>query len=150
MDYDNITIMGTICRINDQIKNDNMTFFEVRRNRKYFKNGKEEFETSFFSAMIDNDILERYNDLFKLGSYVMVSGIPKSYIDKNGIKRFSIRVMKMESANDILEKNTENKTEPVIAYDVDGTMLWNGKRCESVPISKKEEDELKELLSKYE
>ena len=39
---------------------------------------------------------------------------------------------------------------PKINFDTDGIMLWNGKRCESVPMNPEEEAKLKDILSQYE
>ena len=38
---------------------------------------------------------------------------------------------------------------PHIRYDEDGVMVWNGKRCESVPPTKEELEEMEALLSEY-
>lgn len=38
---------------------------------------------------------------------------------------------------------------PVIGEDYDGVETWNGKRCESVPLTEEELAELEELLKPF-
>ena len=46
--------------------------------------------------------------------------------------------------------NEDNiKSGPIISYDTDGVMLWNGQRCESEPCTEEELKELEELLSQF-
>lgn len=42
--------------------------------------------------------------------------------------------------------NNMNNIELPMTFDEDGTMLWHGKRCESVPCTKEEEEELKKSI----
>lgn len=49
--------------------------------------------------------------------------------------------------NKINYKN--NNLNNIISYDFDGTMLWNGKRCESALCTEEAQKELEELLSCY-
>lgn len=51
--------------------------------------------------------------------------------------------------NNINNYNNFKNSEPEINYDSDGVMLWNGKRCESVPCTPEELKEMEELLSEY-
>lgn len=143
----NINIEGVISRISDKYQEKNITFFEVARNREYLKDGFVEKDTSFFSAVIDNKLLEKYRDIFKVGQKVVVSGIPNSYFDKEGHKCFTIRVLNLYSSNEYVK---EGYSGPVISFDTDGVMLWNGKRCEAVPMDPEEEKEIKDILSQYE
>lgn len=43
-----------------------------------------------------------------------------------------------------------NNIGPIISKDVDGVELWNGKRCESEPMSEEEQKELKDWLCSIE
>ena len=62
----------------------------------------------------------------------------------------------MKEYNNKINNNKEiyNK---IISYDTDGVMLWNGKRCESVPPTKEEQKvfqfssdvEMEDLLSEF-
>lgn len=42
-----------------------------------------------------------------------------------------------------------NKIEPNIDYDTDGTMIWNGKRCEAIPPTEEELEEINAILKQY-
>lgn len=42
-----------------------------------------------------------------------------------------------------------NSIGPIISKDIDGVQLWNGKRCESEPMSEDEQKELKDWLSSF-
>lgn len=46
-------------------------------------------------------------------------------------------------------KKIVNIKEPVISYDTDGVMLWNGKRCESLPLTEEEQLEMDKLLEEF-
>jgi len=144
-----INIEGVISRISNKYKDKNITFFEIARNNEYMKDGFIKKDTSFFSAVIDNDLLREYKNIFKVGQKVVVSGIPNSYFDKEGRKCFTIKVFKIvlssEYKNEII-----NYSGPKISFDTDGVMLWNGKRCESIPLNPDEEKEIKDILSQYE
>ena len=81
---------------------------------------------------------------------IIVKGIPKGFVDKNGYRQNYIHATEVNGL-------TTNKYDEIISYDNDGVMLWNGKRCEAIPMSKEEQeaykdtlDEAKEGLSKFE
>lgn len=40
----------------------------------------------------------------------------------------------------------KNKNDNIIDYDVDGVMLWNGKRCESTPMDEETRKELEDFF----
>lgn len=145
----NINIEGVISRISNKYQNKNITFFEIARNNKYIQDGFVKKDTSFFSAVIDNDLLENYRNIFKVGQKVIVSGVPNSYFDKEGRKCFTIRVFKM-CLSSKYKSDVVDYGGPKINFDTDGIMLWNGKRCESVPMNPEEEAKLKDILSQYE
>ena len=54
----------------------------------------------------------------------------------------------MKEYNNKINNNKEifNK---IISYDIDGVMLWNGKRCESVEPTEEERKEMEDLLSEF-
>ena len=134
---DRITYHGVITSIRDNV-DDKFIWFDIKQDNIIKKDGKVINNPSFFSARI----YKEYKDLIVLHEEVYVKGIPGGYIDKKGIKQNYIHV---DVINDVKVKNEliENNT---ISYDSDGVMLWNGKRCESTPLSKKEEEEIDELI----
>lgn len=134
---DRITYHGVITSIRDNI-DDKFIWFDIKQDNIIKKDGKVINNPSFFSARI----YKEYKDLIVIHEEIYVKGIPGGYIDKKGIKQNYIHV---DVINDVKVKNEliENNT---ISYDSDGVMLWNGKRCESTPLSKKEEEEIDKLI----
>ena len=134
---DRITYHGVITSIRDNI-DDKFIWFDIKQDNIIKKDGKVINNPSFFSARL----YKEYKDLIVLHEEVYVKGLPGGYIDKKGIKQNYIHV---DVINDVKVKNEliENNT---ISYDSDGVMLWNGKRCESTPLSKKEEEEIDKLI----
>lgn len=51
--------------------------------------------------------------------------------------------------NNKYEYKNNSKLNNIISYDIDGVMLWNGKRCESKQCSEEEYEEMQLLLSEY-
>ena len=146
---DKIVLEGNISRINDK-ELDKYIWFDICKNEKYqTKEGEMKENSSFFSVKIDRERI--YNkDLFKVGSWIVVTGIPKSFLDKNNMKQFYIFALKIEDAK-IFKINDEkqNSQSPKITYDPDGVMVWDGKRCESTPATPEEIAEMEDLLSEF-
>jgi exonuclease VII large subunit len=131
-----IILEGVISRINRE--DNKYIWFDICRNDNYKdKNGEMRQDSSFFSARIDKSKLSDLRALEK-GKFVVVNGIPKSYIDKNNYKSFYIHVLSIEEYSKYKEKET-------ISYDKDGVMLWNGQRCESEPASPEEIKEMEAI-----
>lgn len=78
-----------------------------------------------------------------MGKNVYLKGYLNSYSDKNKTIHNYVTVTKIENY-DFISVNG-----PVIGEDYDGVMLWNGKRCESVPPTEEELAELEELLKPF-
>ena len=134
---DRITYHGVITSKRDNV-DDKFIWFDIKQDNIIKKDGKVINNPSFFSARI----YKEYKNLIVLHEEIYVKGIPGGYVDKKGIKQNYIHV---DVINDVKVKNDliENNN---ISYDSDGVMLWNGKRCESTPLSKKEKNELDELI----
>ena len=146
---DKIVLEGNISRINDK-ELDKYIWFDICKNEKYqTKEGEMKENSSFFSVKIDKERIDN-KDLFKVGSWIVVTGIPKSFLDKNNMKQFYIFALKIEDAK-IFKINDEkqNSQSPKITYDPDGVMVWNGKRCESEPATPEEIAEMEDLLSEF-
>ena len=97
----------------------------------------------YVSLRVYKDLYESNKGLFLLGKKVYLKGYLNSYSDKNKTIHNYVTVTKIEGY-DFISANG-----PVIDYDYDGVMLWNGKRCESVPLNDEELVELEELLKPY-
>ena len=143
---DKIVLEGNISRINDN-NIDNYIWFDICKNEKYKnKQGEEKVEASFFSAKIERSKIEN-NNLFKVGSWVVLTGIPKSYLDKNNYKKFYVFTLDITGAKEYI--NPKEKTNSIFSYDDDGVMLWHGKRCESEEATPEEIEEMERLLSEF-
>ena len=97
----------------------------------------------YVSLRVYKDLYENNKGLFLLDKKVYLKGYLNSYSDKNKTIHNYVTVTKIEGC-DFIGANG-----PVIDYDYDGVMLWNGKRCESVPLTDEELVELEELLKPY-
>lgn len=97
----------------------------------------------YVSLRVYKDLYESNKGLFLLGKKVYLKGYLNSYSDKNKTIHNYVTVTKIEGY-DFIGANGQ-----VIDYDYDGVMLWNGKRCESVPLTDEELVELEELLKPY-
>ena len=132
---DIITYHGKIVSIRDNVDERYVWFDIMQDNISKDKDGIMKNYPSFFSARI----YKEYRNNLVLNSEVYVKGVPKGYIDKKGLRQNYIHV------NYINNSFVSGK----ISYDKDGVMLWDGKRCESIPLSKKEKEEIDELLKDF-
>lgn len=95
----------------------------------------------YASLKVYKDLYENNKGLFILGKNVYVKGYLNSYSDKNKTIHDYVTVTRIESYDFI------NAIGPVIEYDYDGVMLWNGKRCESIPPTEEEKAEMERLIN---
>ena len=140
INYNEIKISGIINNItdtNDKYIKYGLTSF------KYTLNGKSNI---YVSLNISRELYNIYKDLFLKGNKVFVKGYLNTYTDKfNKIQTFITTTDISNNPNEI----TKGRKSPHIRYDPDGVMVWNGKRCESIPPSKEELQEMEELLSEF-
>ena len=68
-----------------------------------------------------------------------------SFSSNNKIQIFITVIDITDNYDDI----TNGRKAPHIRYDPDGVMVWNGKRCESIPPTEEEKREMEELLKEY-
>lgn len=140
INYNEIKISGTINNIthtNDKYIKYGLTSF------KYTLNGKSNI---YVSLNISRELYNTYKDLFLKGNKVFVKGYLNTYTDRfNKIQTFITTNDISNNPSDI----TSDRKEPYIRYDPDGVMVWNGKRCETIPPTEKELKELEELLKEF-
>ena len=87
-------------------------------------------EKIYTSLNVKSDLYNIYKDLFFKDNFIYIKGYMNSYIDKNKIIKSFITVTDVgESYKEIMN----GKATPYIRYDLDGVMVWNGKRCETDP-----------------
>ena len=70
-------------------------------------------------------------------------------LDKVFLYLYDRNYVKKEYNNKDNNKKIVIIKEPVISYDTDGVMLWNGKRCESLPLTEEEQLEMDKLLEEF-
>lgn len=136
VDINEIIISGVINNITDN-------------NNEYIKFGltttKFNKSKTYSSLNIKRDLYTIYKDFFVKGNRVYVKGYLNSYSSNNKIQSFI-------TVNDIADNYddiTNGRKAPHIRYDPDGVMVWNGKRCESIPPTEEEKREMEELLKEY-
>lgn len=145
MDYENVNyneviISGIINVITDT--NDKYIKFGLTTNKYTLNDDKK----VYVSLNISRELYNTYQDYFVKGNKVFIKGYLNSYIDKNKhIQSFITTTDISNNPNDIIT----GRKAPHIRYDPDGVMVWNGKRCESIPPTKEELQEIQELLSDY-
>ena len=132
---DYILVHGIITNIKDNVDN-KFIWFDIRKDEYYKdKDGKMKNNPSFFSVRISKNMKYKLETNIE----IIVKGIPKGFVDKNGYRQNYIHATEIDGL-------TINKYDEIISYDTDGVMLWNGKRCESTPISRKEQEEIDKLI----
>ena len=95
---------------------------------------------------ISRSVYYKYKDFFIKDKKVFIKGYLKTYSDKNNNIQSYIMVTKItDKPNELINE----KSAPHIRYDEDGVMVWNGKRCETIPPTEEEKKEMKKLLSEY-
>ena len=92
-------------------------------------------------ALIPKTITNKY--ILDTNIEIVVKGIPKGYLDKYGYRQNYIHVTEINGVN-----TNEDIINNIISYDTDGVMLWNGKRCESIPTTLEEQLEIQEMINK--
>ena len=110
------------------------------------KNTNELNKNIFVSLNINRDLYNKYKDFFVKGKKVYVRGYLNSFSDKSN------KIQNFITVTDIFDypiNFSKNIKEPIIRYDSDGVMVWNGKRCESIPLTKEEIEEMEDLLSEF-
>lgn len=137
MIYDEILLSG---EINNIIINNRYIILGLTC-KKYSPN--ESSNIVYASLRVYKDLYNSNKGLFLLGKSVYLKWYLNSYSDMNKTIHNYVAVTKIESY-DFISANG-----PVIGEDYDGVMLWNGKRCESVPPTEEELAELEELLKLF-
>ena len=122
-------------------------------NSKYIKFGLttskytlNEDKKVYVSLNISRELFNTYQDYFIKGNKIFVKGYLNSYIDQN--KKIQSFITVTDISNNLNEITTGRKS-PHIRYDPDGVMVWNGKRCEAIPLTKGELAEMENLLKDY-
>lgn len=139
INYNEVILSGIINNIYDKNK---YIIFGLTCNNYSKSNNK-----CYISLRIYENLYYKYKDFFVVGSKVFIKGYLNSYSDKNKVIFNYVMVSDISTnSNDILK----GRSSPHIRYDPDGVMVWDGKRCEAIPPTKEELEEMNNLLKEFE
>lgn len=135
-DINEVMISGTINNISDT----NNQYIKFGLTTIKYDNGK-----VYTSLNINRNLYEIYKDFFVKGNKVYIKGNLNSYSSNNKIQSFITVIDIADNYDDILK----GRKAPHLRYDLDGVLVWNGKRTESVPPTEEELDKMNQLLSEF-
>lgn len=141
-----IELIGKITSLSYERKDINgkrFMFFDIVQNDKLDNNS---YSSSFYKVKLNEELLNKYQDIIKVSNNIYIIGYLNSYLkDNQNIYYIYPKEIKL------LDKNykLEDDDSPMIDYDTDGVMLWHGKRCEAIPPSEEELKEMEDLLSDF-
>lgn len=110
------------------------------------KYSESKYNFVYVSLSIYENLYNIYKDIFVKDNEIFIKGYINSYVDNNRNYKMFISVIGVSKS---YEQLIECKKTPYIRFDPDGVMVWNGKRCESVPLSEDELKEMDELLNEF-
>ena len=110
------------------------------------KYSESKYNFIYVSLSIYEDLYNIYKDIFVKDNEIFIKGYINSYVDNNRNYKMFISVIGVSKS---YEQLIEDKKTPYIRFDSDGVMVWNGKRCESTPLSEEELKEMDELLNEF-
>lgn len=111
-----------------------------------YKFNNDKYKEVYVSISIHDNLYQIYKDLLFKENQVFFKGYLNSYRTKEN------KYTTIISITDIFESYenlTKGKTGPHIRYDPDGVTVWNGKRCEAIPPTKEELQEIENLLKDF-
>ncbi len=111
-----------------------------------YKFNNDKYKEVYVSISIHDNLYQIYKDLLFKDNQVFFKGYLNSYRTKDN--KYTTIISITEIFKDY-EDLMNGKTGPHIRYDPDGVMVWNGKRCESIPPTKEELDYMNNLLSEF-
>lgn len=110
------------------------------------KYSESKYNFVYVSLSIYEDLYNIYKDIFVKDNEIFIKGYVNSYVDNNRNYKMFISVIGVSKS---YEQLIEDKKTPYIRFDSDGVMVWNGKKCESTPLSEEELKEMDELLNEF-
>ena len=118
-------------------------FFDIVQN-EYIDDNL--YNSSFYKIRLYNNLIKRYQSVLFKGKNIYVSGYLNSYKKDSKVIYYIYPLEIKELDNNY---TLDESSSPTISYDPDGVMVWNGKRCESIPLAEDELKEMEELLSEF-
>lgn len=110
------------------------------------KYSESKYNFVYVSLSIYEDLYNIYKDIFVKDNEIFIKGYVNSYVDNNRNYKMFISVIGVSKS---YEQLIEDKKTQYIRFDSEGVMVWNGKRCESTPLSEDELKEMDELLNEF-
>ena len=110
------------------------------------KYSESKYNFVYVSLSIYEDLYNIYKDIFVKDNEIFIKGYINSYVDNNRNYKMFISVIGVSKS---YEQLIEDKKTQYIRFDSEGVMVWNGKRCESTPLSEDELKEMDELLNEF-
>ena len=110
------------------------------------KYSESKYNFVYVSLSIYEDLYNIYKDIFVKDNEIFIKGYINSYVDNNKNYKMFISIIGVSKS---YEQLIEGKKTQYIRFDSDGVMVWNGKRCESTPLSEDELKEMDELLNEF-
>lgn len=110
------------------------------------KYSESKYNFVYVSLSIYEDLYNIYKDMLVKDNEIFIKGYINSYVDNNKNYKMFISVIGLSKS---YEQLIEDKKTPYIRFDSDDVMVWNGKRCESTPLSEEELKEIDELLNEF-
>lgn len=111
-----------------------------------YKFNNDKYKEVYISISIHDNLYQIYKDLLFKENQVFFKGYLNSYKTKENKYTTIISITDIFESYDGL---TKGESGPHIRYDPDGVMVWNGKRCEAIPPTKEELDEMENLLKDF-
>lgn len=133
MNYNEVILSGII---NNILENELYITIGLTCN-KYSKEDKSNLV--YASLRIYRDLYEKSKGLFLLNNKIYIKGYLNSYSDKNQKIHNYVTITKVNNYDFISDNTT-------ISYDIDGVMIWNGKRCESIKATEEEIKEMEQMI----
>lgn len=134
MNYNEVILSGII---NNVLVNEKYITLGLTCN-KYSPNEKNNIV--YASLRIYKDLYEKSKGLFILNKKLYIKGYLNSYSDKNKTIHNYVTVTRVED----YDFNSING--PIIGVDYDGVETWNGKRMETTPATKEEQQEMQRMI----
>lgn len=126
-----VELIGTITSIayeRKDINGNKFMFFDVMQN-------------GFYKVKLNEDLIRTYKNVIRVSNRIYIVGYLNSYIkDKQNICYIFPKEIKLVDENG----------KALYGTDYDGVEVFNGVRCEMIPATKEEQEEMKNMLKEFE
>lgn len=120
-------------------------FFDIVQNDKLKDNT---YSSTFYKIKLSDTLISKYKDIINISNNIYIKGYLNNYI-KDNKTIYYIYPKDIIKLNKKYQMEELNKKSPIIDYDTDGIMLWNGKRCEATIPNPTQKKKMEELLNEF-